>query len=299
MSVPTMLSVSELKSRLGGPVVLDGSWHMPATKRDPIAEFKEIGHIPGARYFDIESIKDKSSSLPHMMPSAEQFAAQVGELGISNDDHVVVYDTVGFFSAPRVYWMFKAFGHNKVSVLDGGFKAWKAAGYPIEHGEAKIEPKTFKTGGLDKNMIRYYDQILQIAKDQDGNQHITIIDARSSDRFSGAAPEPRVGLSSGHMPGAKNISFKELFDMESGKFHSNEQILKTFHDAGVDVEQLTAAGSSGQQGKDREVILSCGSGVSACVLYFALERLGVKNLAVYDGSWSEYASRPESIIVKD
>ncbi|KAG0266144.1 threonyl-tRNA synthetase [Mortierella polycephala] len=299
MSVPTMLSVSELKSKLGDTVVLDGSWHMPAMKRDPIAEFKEIGHIPGARYFDIESIKDKSSSLPHMMPSAEQFAAQVGELGISNDDHVVVYDTIGFFSAPRVYWMFKAFGHNKVSVLDGGFKAWKAAGYPIEYGEANIEPKTFKTGNLNKSLIRNYDQILQIAKDQDGNQHITIVDARSNDRFSGAAPEPRKGLSSGHMPGAKNVSFKELFDSESGKLHSNEQIRKTFHDAGVDVNQLTTSGSSGQPGKDREVIMSCGSGVSACVLYFALERLGVKNLAVYDGSWSEYASRPESIIVKD
>ncbi|KAF9208211.1 hypothetical protein BGZ59_010744 [Podila verticillata] len=293
MAVPTLLTVAELKSKLGGPVVVDGSWHMPAAKRDPIKEFREDGHIPGARYFDIESIKDKSSTLPHMMPSAAQFAQQVGELGISNDDHVVVYDTAGFFSAPRVYWMFKAFGHNKVSVLDGGFKAWTSAGCPIEKGEAKIEPKVFNVPKLDEAMIRSYKQILHIVKDP-SNTSTTIIDARPSARFTGAAPEPRAGLSSGHMPRAKNVPFMELFDQQTGELYSDAQLLAAFTRAGVNVDELKKSESA-----SKEVVLSCGSGVSACVVYFALERLGLKHLAIFDGSWTEYASRPESIIVKD
>ncbi|KAG0096876.1 hypothetical protein BGZ93_003825 [Podila epicladia] len=278
MAVPTLLTVTELKSKLGGPVVVDGSWHMPAAKRDPIKEFRDEGHIPGARYFDIESIKDKTSSLPHMMPSAAQFAQQVGELGISNDDHVVVYDT--------------AFGHNKVSVLDGGFKAWKSAGYPIEKGDAKIEPRVFQVPNLDETKIRDYKQILHIVKDS--NTSTTIIDARPSARFTGAAPEPRAGLSSGHMPGAKNVTFMELFDQQTGELYNDDQLLAAFTRAGVNVDELKKSESA-----SKDVVLSCGSGVSACVVYFALERLGLKHLAVFDGSWTEYASRPESIIVKD
>ncbi|KAG0346002.1 hypothetical protein BG004_002653 [Podila humilis] len=294
MAVPTLLSCAELKNKLGSPVVLDGSWHMPAAKRDPFNEFRKNGHIPGARYFDIESIKDKSSDLPHMMPSATQFAEQVGQLGISNDDHVVVYDTVGFFSAPRVYWMFKAFGHNKVSVLDGGFKAWQNAGYPIEQGDDKIEPKEFKVPALDQNLIKDYKQILHIVKDPASNNSTTIIDARPSARFTGAAPEPRAGLSSGHMPGAKNVPFMELFDQQTGELYNDAHLIEAFHRAGVNVEELKK-----NENASKEVVLSCGSGVSACVVYFALERLGLKHLAVFDGSWTEYASRPESVIVKD
>ncbi|KAF9082311.1 hypothetical protein BGX29_003948 [Mortierella sp. GBA35] len=286
MAVPTLLSVSELKKQLGGPVVLDGSWHMPAEKRDPIQEFKNE-HLPGARYFDIESIKDKTSSFPHMMPTATQFAQQVGELGITNSDHVVVYDTAGFFSAPRVYWMFKAFGHEKVSVLDGGLKAWKAAGYPVESGDAKVQAKEYKVPKLDADIIRYHDQILQLVRNKDSKT--TIIDARSADRFNGKAPEPRAGLSSGHMPGAKNVSFKQLFDAKTGELHDNAQLTSVFEKAGVDVTKL----------KDEPVVLSCGSGVTASVLYFALERLGLQKLAVYDGSWTEYASLSEGPIVKD
>ncbi|KAF8960001.1 hypothetical protein BGZ46_001648 [Entomortierella lignicola] len=292
MTVPLLLSVSELKSQLGGPVVVDGSWHMPASGRDPNKEFKENGHIPGARYFDIESIKDKSSNLPHMMPTASQFAEQVGELGISKDDHVVVYDTVGFNSAPRVYWMLKAFGHEKVSVLNGGFKAWTSAGYLVEKGEANITPKKYETATLNLDRIKFYDQVLKIVKENDSK--ITIIDARPSARFSGAAPEPRAGLSSGHMPGAKNVPFLELSDMQTGELYNDQQLLEAFTRAGVNVDQLKDTAVKG-----KEVILSCGSGVTASALYFALEKLGVKHLAVFDGSWTEYASRSESPIVKD
>ncbi|KAI1308943.1 hypothetical protein EDD11_004152 [Mortierella claussenii] len=291
-SAPLLLSVADLKSQLGGPVVVDGSWHMPAAGRNPYKEFKENGHVPGARYFDIEAIKDKTSQLPHMMPSATQFADQVGQLGITNDDHVVVYDTVGFNSAPRVYWMLKAFGHDKVSVLDGGFKAWTAAEYPVEKGEANTSPKKYAVPTLDKNRIKYYDQVLQIVKDNKDN--ITIIDARPAARFTGVAPEPRAGLSSGHMPGAKNVPFLELSDMETGALYTDEQLLAAFTRAGVNVQQLRDTTTEG-----KEVILSCGSGVTASALYFTLEKLGVKNLAVFDGSWTEYASRPESIIFKD
>ncbi|KAF9121253.1 hypothetical protein BGW39_010669 [Mortierella sp. 14UC] len=286
MTVPTLLSVAELKKQLGGPIVLDGSWHMPAEKRDPIQEFKNE-HLPGARYFDIESIKDKTSSFPHMMPTATQFAQQVGELGITNNDHIVVYDTAGFFSAPRVYWMFKAFGHDRVSVLNGGLKAWKAAGYPVESGDGKVQAKEYKVPKLDTDVIRYHDQILQLVRDE--NNKTTIIDARGSDRFSGQAPEPRAGLSSGHMPGAKNVSFKQLFDGKTGELYDNAQLASVFEKAGVDVSAL----------KDEPVVLSCGSGVTASVLYFALERLGLKKLAVYDGSWTEYASLNQGPIVKD
>ncbi|KAG0314721.1 hypothetical protein BGZ99_007889 [Dissophora globulifera] len=292
MTVPLLLSVTELKNQLGGPVVVDGSWHMPASGRDPVKEFKENGHIPGARYFDIESIKDKTSSLPHMMPTAEQFATQVGQLGISNDDHVVVYDTVGLFSAGRVYWMLKAFGHKNVSVLNGGLRAWTAAGFPIEKGEANITAKEYKLPELDQNRIRYYDQVLKIVKEKDSK--ITIIDARGAPRFTGSAPEPRAGLSSGHMPGAKNVNFMELSDLLSGEVFSDELLVAAFKRAGVDVQQLKETTEPG-----KEVVLTCGSGVTASALYFALDKLGVKNLAVYDGSWSEYASRPESVIVKD
>ncbi|KAF9175078.1 hypothetical protein BGX21_001551 [Mortierella sp. AD011] len=292
MSTPLLLSVAELKSQLGGPVVVDGSWHMPAAGRDPYKEFKENGHIPGACYFDIESIKDKTSSLPHMMPTAHQFAEQVGELGISNDDHVVVYDTVGFNSAPRVYWMLKAFGHEKVSVLNGGFKAWTAAEYPVEKGEANITPKKYDIPTLNLDRIKYYDQVLKIVKNNDNK--ITIIDARPAARFTGAAPEPRPGLSSGHMPGAKNVPFLELSNMETGELYNDLQLRAAFARAGVDVQQLQDTTEKG-----KEVILSCGSGVTASALYFALEKLGVRHLAVFDGSWTEYASRPESPIVKD
>ncbi|KAG0234025.1 rhodanese family protein [Mortierella sp. GBAus27b] len=291
MSVPLLLSVDQLKSQLGRPVVVDGSWHMPAAKRNPLQEFKDA-HIPGARYFDIEDIKDKSSSLPHMMPSAEQFATQVGDLGISNDDHVVVYDTVGFSSAPRVYWMLKAFGHRNVSVLNGGLKAWTAAGYPVEQGEAKIAPKKYEVPELNLNRIKYYDQVLEIVKNN--KDRITIIDARPNARFTGKAPEPRAGLSSGHMPGAKNVPFLELSDMQTGELYNDEQLTEAFKRAGVNVNELKQTTKPGQ-----EVILSCGSGVTASALYFSLEKLGVSDLAVFDGSWTEYASRPESIIVKD
>ncbi|KAF9971621.1 hypothetical protein BGZ73_005413 [Actinomortierella ambigua] len=292
-SVPPLVSCQYLKDRLDKTIVLDGSSHMPNSGRDARKEFRENGHLPGARYFDVDTIKDPTNPLPHMMPSAEQFASQVGELGISNNDHVVVYDTVGFFSAPRVYWMFKAFGHKNVSVLDGGFKAWTAAGLPIVKGEqSKIEPKEYKVHPLNKDMIRDYQQILAIVNNE--NSPVTVIDARPSPRFTGRAPEPRVGLSSGHMPRSKNVPFVELFDMETGMLHTPEQLEAAYKRAGVDVETLKK-----HESPEKNVVLSCGSGLTACVLYFSLEQLGLKNLAVYDGSWTEYASHPESPIIKD
>ncbi|KAG0053456.1 hypothetical protein BGZ83_001061 [Gryganskiella cystojenkinii] len=298
MSVPTLLSCKELKARLGQPVVVDGSWHMPAAGRDPFKEFKEDGHIPGARYFDIEAIKDMENPLPHMMPSATQFASQVGALGISNEDHVVVYDTVGFMSAPRVYWMFKAFGHEKVSVLDGGMKAWRAAGYPVEKGDATIQAKEYNVPTLDMTRIRDYDQVLKIAKAHRNKENppSLVIDARPAARFTGVAAEPRKGLSSGHMPGAKNVPLMELFDQQTGELLADQHLEEAFRRAGVNVSELKKESKTSSA---KEVILSCGSGVTASGLYFVLEKLGVQNLAVFDGSWTEYASRPESIIEKD
>ncbi|WP_306256907.1 3-mercaptopyruvate sulfurtransferase [Pararhizobium sp. IMCC21322] len=253
--------------------VIDGSWYLPQQGRNAVAEYK-AGHIPGAVYFDLDGHSDKSSDLPHMMPSADAFAAAVSGLGISNSDHIVVYDGLGFMSAPRIWWMFKAFGHEKVSVLNGGMPAWKRADGPIEDQQTDVMTTSYQAR-LNEKYIASREDILTFV--QNGDRQI--VDARSADRFSGRAPEPREGLKSGHMPRAKNLPFQKLIG-ESGFFGSGSELRRAFEDTGLDLS--------------RPIVTTCGSGVTAAILTLGLEELGHEDNKLYDGSWAEWGSHPET-----
>jgi thiosulfate/3-mercaptopyruvate sulfurtransferase len=258
--------------------VLDASWFLPGDPRDPIVGF-EAAHIPGAQFFSIDEICDKTSPLPHMAPEPEQFAFEVGELGIGGEDTVVVYDQAGLFSAPRVWWTFRLFGHGKVFVLDGGLPAWTREGRPLEHGPAAPPAAgDFAVLTTHPELVRNLMQVWR-ALEQHSEQ---IVDVRSAERFRGAAPEPRAGLRAGHMPGAVNLPIGELMDAE-GRLKSAEGLAETFARAGVD---LSGA-----------VVTSCGSGIAASLAALGLARLNHWNAAVYDGSWTEWGAHAEAPVV--
>ena len=269
----SLVDTSWLAEHLSDPHVkpVDGSWYMPAEARDGRSEF-EIAHIPGAVFFDIDAIADTAIPLPHMFPSAQQFSDDVGELGISNQDHVIAYGG-NQMSACRVWWMFKAFGHDKVSVLDGCFTTWNGEGRPIESGPARPEKSIFNAH-YNEEMVRTADHLRRLIA-QDGADQEQILDARSAGRFSGRDPEPRPELPSGHMPGAFNLPFGELLTADQ-RFRTPDELAAAFTRSGID--------------PDKPVIASCGSGMSAAVLLFALGRLGHHRLSLYDGSWTEWAS---------
>ncbi|TPW30376.1 3-mercaptopyruvate sulfurtransferase [Pararhizobium mangrovi] len=281
MSTSPLIDPSTLANELDDPklVVLDASWYMPAHERDPEAEF-EAGHIAGARRFDFDGdVRDPDSSLPHMMPSAERFQERVQALGIDRDSRIVVYDGMGIFAAPRAWWMFKAMGHDDVRVLDGGLPAWKAAGQPVEDGsQATLERGDF-VARPDPARIRDAEQVLQSL-----DRAETVVDARAAPRFTGKQAEPRAGLRSGHMPGARNLPFDRI--LKDGHYRSPEEIRKAYEEAGVD-------------GK-KPIVTTCGSGVTAAVLALGAESAGLGPVAVYDGSWSEWGqeTRPELPVVK-
>jgi thiosulfate/3-mercaptopyruvate sulfurtransferase len=279
-----LVSTDWLADRLRDPhvVVVDGSYFLPTQKRDALAEYRS-GHIPGAVFFDVEAVSDHSSDLPHMLPGPRQFGEVVGGLGIGDGDTVVVYDSYeparpGVFSAPRVWWTFRVFAAKSVYILDGGLAKWKAEGRPIQTGDAKHEPKTF-TAEMNVGAVAMLDDV-RMALNGDGVQ---IVDARSAERFAGKAPEPRPGLHSGHMPGAFNVPYDRV--LENGRLASRERIAQAFKSAGVDL--------------DKPIITSCGSGVTAAVLTFALESLGKTPKGLYDGSWAEWGSRPDLPVERD
>jgi thiosulfate/3-mercaptopyruvate sulfurtransferase len=254
--------------------ILDASWYLAAMKRDPRKDFRE-GHIPGAQLFSIDDASDASSPLPHTLPSGAQFADVVSRLGISTGDHVIVYDASGTnFSAPRVWWMFRAYGHDGVSLLDGGLAAWKAAGAPVETGDPRpVSPGEFDAS-LQAGMIRRAEQVLE-ARRANAAQ---VVDMRSRGRFEGTEPEPRAGLRSGHIPGSRNVPYASLVN-EQGMLRSDAELRAIMERAGIDVRQ--------------PVIATCGSGVTACSLLLALHVLGVTDSSLYDGSWSEWGQRAE------
>lgn len=252
-------------------VVLDASWHMPATRRDGASEF-ELGHIPGSVFFSIDGIADPDSTLPHMVPTAEAFAEAVGALGVGTGDHVVCYATDGIGTAPRAWWMFRLFGHERVSVLDGGLPAWTAAGGTLVKGPARPRPRAFQA---TFNPARIRDLTAVRANLQAATE--LVVDARSAGRFAGTEAEPRPGLRGGHIPGSVNVPYQTLLD---GPRMLPPEALRA---------RLEAAGVAG----DRPPVFTCGSGVSACTLALGLTLTGRDDWAVYDGSWSEWGGRED------
>jgi len=255
--------------------VVDGSWHMPQLKRDARAEFAQA-HIPGAVFFDIDAIADRRSPLPHMLPRAAEFARSVGTLGIGDGDRVIVYDSRGVVSAARVWWTFRVFGHDRVAVLDGGFPRWRAEGRPVAAGEPTPRPRRFSARlrrGLVRDLLGMRGN-LRTRREQ-------VLDARSRGRFAGTEPEPRAGLRSGHIPGSLNLPYEQLYQAD-GTLLSPDALRRQFERTGLDL--------------GKPIVTSCGSGVTASVLALALAALGRADVAVYDGSWTEWGGRADAPI---
>ncbi len=271
------VSTGWLAANLGAPdlVIVDASWHMPNTDRSGASEFL-AEHIPGAVHFDIDAIADHTTPLPHMLPDAHSFAVAVSALGIGDGLRIVVYDSLGLFSAPRVWWTFRAFGAREVKLLDGGLPKWKAEGLPLEDGPARRPPATF-TPRFDHSLVADIGRVDQALKSGSAQ----VLDARQTARFRGEAPEPRAGLPSGHMPGAFNLPHATL--VRDGRLVPPDEIAKAVEASGLDLA--------------RPVITSCGSGVSAAILWVALEMIGRRPLALYDGSWTEWGASGKEIAV--
>ncbi|WP_238121587.1 MULTISPECIES: 3-mercaptopyruvate sulfurtransferase [unclassified Xanthobacter] len=274
---PTFVSTEWLAANLSSPdlVVVDASWFMPDAGRSGASEFLER-HIPGAVFFDIDAIADHSTDLPHMLPDPHAFAQAVGALGIGDGHRIVVYDSLGLFSAPRVWWTFRVFGAADVAILDGGLAKWLAEDRPTAQGPATRPPATF-TARLDHSMvadINSVDRALTSGSAQ-------LLDARQDTRFRGEVPEPRAGLRSGHMPGAFNLPWGQLVD--NGRLKPADEVRAIVAETGLDLS--------------KPVITTCGSGVSAAILWVALERIGKRPQALYDGSWTEWGASDKPVAV--
>jgi thiosulfate/3-mercaptopyruvate sulfurtransferase len=252
--------------------VVDGTWHMPQLGRDARAEFA-AAHVPGAVFFDIDAIADRATTLPHMLPTADEFATAAGGLGIGSDDRVVVYDVRGVVSAARVWWTFRAFGHDAVAVLDGGLKKWRAEGRAVESGPASPPRRTFRAR-LRPELVRD----LGAMRANLDSRAAQVLDARSAGRFAGTEPEPRAGLRGGHIPGSLNLPYETLYRAD-GTLRPPDELRSAVVAAGVDL--------------GRPIVTTCGSGVTASVLALALYLAGRPDVAVYDGSWSEWGARPD------
>ncbi len=278
--VNPLVTAAWLAERLGdaGTIILDAT--LPPVGVKPVVDTRARyaeRHIPGAVFFDIEEFSDRSTSLPHMLPEAEAFSRDAGRLGVGDGMTIVVYEQEGVFSAPRAWWMFRTFGAKQVFVLDGGIRGWIEGGFPVESGVVEAIPRPFHAN-FDANAVVDFAELRRgIAE---GGQ---ILDARSAGRFAGSSPEPRAGLSSGHMPGARNVPFTEL--VADGRLKSAEEIRGVYSAKGVALE--------------RPITTTCGSGVTAAVLALGLEIAGANQVRLYDGSWAEYAQRPEAVIEKD
>ncbi len=269
--IPSIVTVQWLKSNIDNPnvAVLDATWHLPDSDLDAEMDFKD-GHIPGAQFFDIPAFSDQNTDLPNMLPPPDQFAQMVSAMGIGNDDHVIVYDTHGIFSAPRAWWMFRYFGHNKISVLDGGFPAWLAQNNPVQTGRGKAKKTAAFVAKINSDLLKNFDDM----KNNVESKSAAVIDMRSKERFDGITMEPWGG-ERGHIPGSKNWYYKNL--LQPNHRIKDVEILK---------QDLTAMGIK----FDRPIITTCGSGISACIGALALHIAGV-DAAVYDGSFAEWSRK--------
>ena len=276
---PVVIEADAVKARLGAPDLrfIDATWSLAdgaAAGRQGFA----AAQIPGAVFLDIDALSDRSSDLPHMLPSADDFAAFMRTAGIGAGDHVIVYDQSGLFSAARGWWMLKAFGHERASVLNGGLPAWRAVGGDVEAGTGRDQSSArYETPRLDEDRLARLEDIQQVIA---GARASAIIDARPAARFAGTSLEPRAGLRVGAMPGARNLPFGALIT-EEGKLKPPAALRAAFATVGIDVD-------SGGPGMD--VIATCGSGVSAAIVALGLEALGWGPAAVYDGSWAEWGA---------
>lgn len=269
----TLVSTEWLHAHLKDPDlrILDGSYYLPQMGRDPHAEY-DAAHIPNARFFDIDDVADHGSELPHMVPPVEKFMSRMRAMGVGDGHQVVVYDGMGLFSAARVWWLFKLMGQNNIAVLDGGLPKWQAEGRPVEDLPPVIRDRHM-TVRRQNQMVKDVTQVSAASKLGD----YEIIDARSPGRFRGEEPEPRAGLRPGHIPGSKNVCFKELLNADQ-TMKNPVEIRQIFEAAGVDF--------------NKPAITTCGSGVTAAVLSLGLERIGKTDHSLYDGSWSEWGMFP-------
>jgi thiosulfate/3-mercaptopyruvate sulfurtransferase len=273
MMQTTIISAEWLLSQDSDSItILDASYFLPTMGRDGRAEFVQE-HIIGAQFFDIDTIKDETDPLPHMMPSASIFEAAMRDIGVHSDQQIIVYDNSPFLSSARAWWMLRYFGHLAVCVLDGGMEAWKQAGGKTEQGNPPAETGSFIAGPPEKAGLILFDELRKAVENGSAQQ---IIDARAADRFNGLAPEPRPGLRAGHIPGSLNLPINSLLDKQTGKLKTEQELQKLFDDAGFDMNLPS--------------VTTCGSGVTAAGLTLALAILGKTDIRLFDGSWSQWGA---------
>ncbi len=275
LSFGPLVSTTWLAEHLKDPDlrIVDATYSVPGMGREAQVEFAKTHVIPGAVPFDIDAISDKTNPLPHMLPTPELFAMKVGNLGLGSSSRIVVYDNTSMIGAPRVWWMFRVFGHDNIAILDGGLTKWVKENHPLTDKHVTPTAQTFKSQ-FRPDLVRDKQSVIKNLQTKTEQ----ILDARAAGRFHGTLPELRPGMPSGHIPGSLNLPFGEIMDAQTGTFLPKEQIKDRFLKAGVAL--------------DRPIVACCGSGVTACVLAAGLHLLGRTDVPIYDGSWSEWASDP-------
>jgi thiosulfate/3-mercaptopyruvate sulfurtransferase len=276
-----LIEADELANRMGQDnlVIFDASMHLPNANRDAAKEYDEK-HIPGAQFFSIKDLSDPNSSLSHTMPSAHFFEDQMRQMGVNDDDAIVVYDTQGLFSAARAWWMLTQMGAQNVRILNGGFPYWEKQGHPTEGGAPEPKKRGSFTAQFDAQKLVPFEELLELVNK--GDHSCNILDARGPGRFKGETEEPREGMRAGHMPGAQNLHYAGFLD-DDGRLLPKAELTRIVN------EKFDST---------KPTIATCGSGVTACVILLVLDILGHKNTRLYDGSWTEWGARPETPIVK-